>query len=832
VLQGNNISGGNVSNTGVFQNTTIEGSVNFLLESSGEAQKNESAPLPENIPENFSRRKGAKKFVGRDDVIEILHEQLKVTEQVAITSVTGMGGIGKTELALQYAHFHLKQKTYTGGICWLNCREQNVGPQIISFAISKFNLSFSKDDDLQTQIDSCWHNWQDGNVLVIFDDVVNYKDISDFLPPGKSRFKVLITTRQKWLTQSCQRLELKVLDKDAALKLLISYVGSARIQGELEEAEALCKDLGFLPLGLELAARYLERKPSLSLAKTRERLGLEHKSLEAFSQDMTAERGVAAAFELSWNELDEDSQELGCLLSLFASAKIPWNLVEQCLSDVDEEDLEDRRDEKLVNLSLLQSLGDNCYEFHPLIREFCRNKLSGLDLVEEMKQNICRVIVGVAEKILYNNDITVEQVKEVEIDIPHITEIAENLAEYLSNDDLITPFTGLGSFYLGQGLYLLAQPWLEKGKEIAEKRLDKNNSDIATAYSYLASLYRAQGKYEAAEQLYLQAIEIHKIALPENHPSLATDLNNLALLYHSQGKYEAAEPLYLQAIEIDKIALPENHPSIARDLNNLALLYHSQGKYEAAEPLYLQVIEIHKIALPENHPSLATHLNNLAGLYELQGKYEAAEQLFLQAIEIDKIALPENHPRIASSLNNLASLYRAQGKYEAAEQLFLQAIEIDKIALPENHPRIASSLNNLASLYRAQGKYEAAEPLFLQAIEIHKIALPENHPNIASGLNNLASLYRAQGKYEAAEQLFLQAIEIHKIALPENHPQLATHLNNLALLYRAQGKYEAAEPLLLQAIEISVQSLGEEHSNTQTVLKNYQIFLNEKNESK
>ena len=363
---------------------------------------------------------------------------------------------------------------------------------------------------------------------------------------------------------------MEVLDKDAALELLISYVGSARIQGELEEAEALCKDLGFLPLGLELVARYLERKPSLSLAKTRERLGLEHKSLETFSQDMTAERGVAAAFELSWNELDEDSQELGCLLSLFAAAKIPWNLVEQCLSDVDEEDLEDRRDEKLVNLSLLQSLGDNCYEFHPLIREFFRNKLLELDLVEEMKQNICRVIVGMARKIPYG--ITVEQVKEVEIDIPHITEIADNLAEYLSNDDLITPFTRLGSFYEGQGLYPLAQPWLEKGKEIAEKRLDKNNSDIAIVYNNLALLYRAQGKYEAAEPLFLQAIEIDKITLPENHPQLAIRLNNLALLYESQGKYQAAEPLYLQAIEIDKIALPENHPSLAI---NLALLYRT-----------------------------------------------------------------------------------------------------------------------------------------------------------------------------------------------------------------------------------------------------------------
>ncbi|MDE5085717.1 MAG: tetratricopeptide repeat protein, partial [Trichodesmium sp. St16_bin2-tuft] len=547
------------------------------------------------------------------------------------------------------------QKTYTGGICWLDCREKNVGLQIISFATSQFSLQIPKEEDLQTQIDFCWHNWAKGDVLIIFDDVVDYEEIANCLPPPELRFKVLITTRQKWLTQSFQRLELEVLDKDAALELLISYVGSARIQGELEEAEALCKDLGFLPLGLELVARYLERKPSLSLAKTRERLGLEHKSLEAFSQDMTAERGVAAAFELSWNELDEDSQELGCLLSLFAAAKIPWNLVEQCLSDVDEEDLEDRRDEKLVNLSLLESVGGSSYWLHPLTRKFFRNKFSESDSIEIMKRSICRAIAKVARKIPDN--ITEEQVKEVEIDIPHIAEVAENLTEYLSDDDLIVPFTRLGCFYKDLGLYPQGQPWLEKGKEIAERRLDKDNPDVATVYNNLAELYRAQGKYEEAEPLLLQALEINKIALPKNHPSIAISLGNLALLYESQGKYEEAEPLLLQAIEIEKIALPENHPSIATHLNNLAELCRAQGKYEDAEPLYLKAIEIQKIALPENHPSIAISLGSLALLYESQGKYDAAETLLLGALEIEKIALPENHPSIATHLNDLAELY-------------------------------------------------------------------------------------------------------------------------------------------------------------------------------
>lgn len=227
--------------------------------------------------------------------MDILHQQLQTTERVAITSITGMGGIGKTELALQYAHHHLQQKTYPSGVCWLEGRGVDVGIQIVNFAKSQFNLNPSKDDNLQTQVAYCWRNWLQGDVLVIFDDVVDYQEISDFLPPGEARFKVLITTRQKYLGQFFHRLELEVLDEDAALELLVSFVGETRIQQELEEAKALCVDLGFLPLGLELVARYLERKPDLSVAKARQRLKskwLEHKSLERFSQDMTAERGL------------------------------------------------------------------------------------------------------------------------------------------------------------------------------------------------------------------------------------------------------------------------------------------------------------------------------------------------------------------------------------------------------------------------------------------------------------------------------------------------------------------------------------------------------------
>ncbi len=573
---------------------------------------------------------GVTKFVGREEALATLHEQLQQKEKVAISSVSGMGGIGKTELALQYARYHWQIGSYPGGVCWLRARNEDVVLQLFSFAKVHLGLILSDDLSVEEKIGFCWSKWRDGDVLIVFDDVAEYEQIADILP-SNPRFKVLVTTRKQWLADSWQQLQLPVLDEGAALELLVSLVGEERIQKEADVAKSLCGDLGYLPLGLELVGRFLKRKRDLSLLEMREKLDLKHRALQKKDRkgdaflDMTARLGVEAAFELSWEELDEEEKEVGCRLSLFAAAPIPWNLVEECLSEVEQEDLQEIRDDVLLNLSLLERNDKNIYQLHPLIRKFMVGKLQQFNSVEEWKRSFCRVIVEATNKIPHN--ITLEQVEEVEIDIPHITEVAENLTEYLSDDDLIVPFTRLGSFYQYQGFYPQAQPWFEKGKAIAEKQLDKNNSDIATVYSYLANLYKSQGRYSEAEPLYQQAIEIDKISLPENHPSLATHLNNLAGLYDSQGRYSEAEPLYQQAIEIDKISLPENHPSLATHLNNLANLYYSQGRYSEAEPLYQQALAILFSQLGQEHPNSKSGFKNYLGFLQQVARENRQQEL-------------------------------------------------------------------------------------------------------------------------------------------------------------------------------------------------------------
>jgi tetratricopeptide (TPR) repeat protein len=764
-----------------------------------------------------------------------LHNQLQQQERIAITAVvTGMAGVGKTELAIQYAQHHKGKSTYPGGICWVGVQGGIVGVQLLEFAKSLLGLSPPEDLNLRGQLDYCWARWQPpGDVLLILDDVHQYEEIKDYLPPQEQRFKVLITTRQHWLAASFEQLRLPVLSESAALALLESLIGASRLQAELEVRKELCAWLGYLPLGLELVGRFLKRRTNWTLARMQQQLidkGLQLSALQNPSGDMTAQRGVETAFEVSWEALNQPARDLGCFLSLFALAPIPWRLVvERCLSAEDEEELEDIREEQLLNLHLLQAVEGEVYQFHPLVRQFFQAKLALREDGDELKRSFCRGMVEEAKTI--SESLTKEQVEAVALSIPHIAESATELEQWLEDEYLIPSFEGLGMFYYGQGLYEQTEPWCKQCIEVTRRRLGEEHPDFATSLNNLAFLYQFQGRYEEAEPLYLQALELRQRLLGENHPDVANSLNNLAFLYESQGRYEEAEPLYLQALELSQRLLGDNHPLVATFLNNLALLYSSQGRYEEAEPLYLQALELYKRLLGENHPSVANSLNNLAALYESQGRYEEAEPLYLQALELSQRLLGDNHPLVATYLNNLAGLYESQGRYEEAESLHLQALELKQRLLGNNHPSVATSLNNLAKLYYFQGKYEEAEPLCLQALELFKQLLGENHPLVATSLDNLAKLYYSQGRYKEAEPLCLQALELRKRLLGDNHPDVAISLNGLAKLYYSQGKYEEAEPLYLQALAIAEQALRENHPTTVKIRENLQMMRQQQHPS-
>ena len=677
--------------------------------------------------------RGSREFIGRERELQQIHDFLNEDNQYTMIALSGMGGVGKTELALQYAWREWDNKTFLGGICWLNALNNDPGIQIVDFASQYLKLMLPDQGTLTERVRYCWQHWIEGDVLIIFDDVRDYEQIQPYLPPKQDkRFKVLITTRFHYLSQAIHTINLGLLTAEEGLKLLEIYLGNERIDAELEQAKELCQDLGYLPLGLELVARLLKQRQDWKISKIRQKLaekGLDEPILAKnpkFDTEMTGERGVKAAFNLSWEELNSEpeAQILALYLSLFALAPFPKGMILDLFPDEDGDTVEEWLTDSLVHLSLVKDTGDGWYEIHTLLRRYFRDKLEASSHAEPAKRRYCIIMAKKSAEMPQNP--TLKKVEEFTPFIPHLQASVGEYSEYIADEDLVSSYTGLASYYQGQGLYAIAEPYCQACLTATRTHLGDNHPHVATSLNNLAALYESQGRYTEAEPLLLEALDLTKRLLGDNHPDVATSLNNLAVLYCSQGRYKEAEPLHLEALDLRKRLLGDNHPDVAASLNNLAYLYYSQGRYKEAEPLYLEALDLCKRLLGDNHPHVATSLNNLAVLYCSQGRYKEAEPLHLEALDLRKRLLGDNHPDVAASLNNLAYLYYSQGRYEEAEPLYLEAINIFRERLGENHPHTQTFYQNYLEMLSQLPEAELRQRFPDEVVEMLKPKPP--HP--------------------------------------------------------------------------------------------------------
>ena len=506
----------------IFENVTVGGNLTV-----GDIQqiiniyKFSEKFRPKNTPHNIPRSNTIK-FVGRAESLHEVHQQLQDNGQLAITAVKGMGGIGKTELAIQYSYVYLLAKSYQGGICWLKAREENVGLQVLRFARNYLGIEPPDDQDLESQVEYCWSRWQsvkEGEVLVVIDDMTDYEDIEPYLPPQPSNFKILITTRLN--IEDLPSIPLDVLVQEDAIELLRQWVGKDKIDEQIEDVKELCEQLGNLPLALNLVGRYVQkRKITIRELLTRlEEKGLSYEALVIDKKkDPTLKastkrikRGVAAALELSWEELSDEAKHLGRVLSIFALAPIKWELIRELEKDTDLEDLESDRIE-LEELHLLRSPEDNIYQFHQLIREYFQVKLGELsrDKQDNFKRNFVELMVAQSTKMPETP--TQNNINTFELSISHIMEVANCLNEYLVESpitlEIFWIYTCVAKFYQGQGLYDLAIPWSKKCVEQIKKRLGEQHPQVANSLNNLAVIYQLQGRYQEAESLYLQKLEL------------------------------------------------------------------------------------------------------------------------------------------------------------------------------------------------------------------------------------------------------------------------------------------------------------------------------------
>jgi tetratricopeptide (TPR) repeat protein len=728
---------------------------------------------PHNLPD---RSTSSDRFVGRAAELQRLADLLAPEGSRAY--LTGMGGVGKSELALQHAYDALEH--YRGGILLFDARQglAAMASQLVSFVRGRFpEVSLPDDTSPIDLLPSCWSQWPAGAtppepVLLILDDQrgdgEGYDAERQLLAGLPPRFRRLLTQREPAPT-GAKEIDLPLLRREASLELLALQAGERggeRLQAESQAADGLCEEVGDLPLALVLLGARLAERPDLRLSQLLDDLrakGAEAKAVQQAHPELNARRGVVEALLISWEPLSPAAKSLGLLLGVMAPAVIPWELVEACR--LPEQELQEgsafgEQQSELMRAQLLERLGEGMYRLHPLVRQFIRlQSRAQEELVVRWRGQLAAAVAQVCRERIPQT-LTRALVEALEPVLPHIRQVAEHGAGDLSEEDLIWPYTGLARVAEHQGDFAEALLWCEQARAESEERLGPEHPDTATALNTLALLLQDTNRLSEAEPLMRRALAIDEASYGPEHPNVAASLNNLARLLMATNRLSEAEPLMRRVVEIFEISYGREHPDVATSLNNLAALLHATNRLSEAEPLMRRALAIDEASYGPEHPMVARDLNNLAALLQATNRLSEAEPLMRRALAIAEASFGPEHHDVARYLNNLAQLLQATNRLSEAELLMRRALAISEASYWPEHPEVATHLNNLAWLLQHTNRLSEAEPLSRRHLLIFLAFSQQGyeHPHLQAAFNNYTLLLRDMGLSEEEAQTKIAAL--------------------------------------------------------------------------
>ncbi|RRR75209.1 MAG: tetratricopeptide repeat-containing protein, partial [Candidatus Viridilinea halotolerans] len=499
-------------------------------------------------------------FVGREADFLALAVLLKGGQSVAVNQgqaavASGLGGIGKTQLAIEFAY---RYGQHFAGVFWLSFAQPDTIPAEFARLGGAGCLQLFTEAagyKLDEQVNLVRSRLASGlPYLLIFDNCEEPQLVREHHPGGATR--VLITSRNPdWPGDlGVQRHALDVLHRAESIALLRQH----RPELSDGDADALAAELGDLPLALHLAGRFLA---GLAKRWSVERYLAELRSPRLFERLPLRERDgtlptghnrdVARSFALSYERLEPQATEDALALKLLARAAhlVPGEVLPTALllatlaqpaDDTDAELLTEAAVDRLIALGLIEREGDEGLRMHRLVGAYVRQVSTDAEAQEAVEQVVIREA---------GNMVDAPTLAPLNAFLPILRGVTD--AALGREDERAANLCGwMGRHLYELGAYPSAQPYMERALAIREQVLGAEHPQTATSLNNLAELYRAQGNYGAALPLYERALAISEQVLGAEHPATATSLNNLAGLYRAQGNYGAALPLYERALAI------------------------------------------------------------------------------------------------------------------------------------------------------------------------------------------------------------------------------------------------------------------------------------------
>ena len=489
-------------------------------------------------------------FTGREDILQQVHHALTTSKNAALTqAITGLGGIGKTQTALEYAYRY--HQDYDA-IFWMRASSREELAEDFTQISRVLQLLEQHEQDQQRIVTAVKHWFQSNtNWLLIVDNADELSMVKEYLPthPGGH---ILLTTRAQAVRSLASKIELTTLPPEESVLFLLRRAGLLKQEeASLERVapttftatQAIAKALGYLPLALDQAGAYIE-ETEISLTEYLTLYQQQRKALLARRGGIAQTHApVATTWSLAFEQLAISHPATIDLMRLCAFLA-PDAIAEEMLT----------QGASHVSLALQQAMS-NPLTWNSVIADLGRYSLLHRQ-PEAQTVSLHRLVQAVISD---------------EMDVPtrrHWNTIALQIVSDAFPSNEIAPWT-MSQRYITDALTCL--------EHAAQLHLDEETNALR---SNVAVYFSNRGQYHLAQALYEQVLLSYERQLGPEHPDTLGTRHNLALLYSKQGKYEQAQALYEQVLLSRERQLGPEHPDTLRTRHNLALLYSEQGKYE------------------------------------------------------------------------------------------------------------------------------------------------------------------------------------------------------------------------------------------------------------
>ncbi|KAF2188822.1 TPR-like protein, partial [Zopfia rhizophila CBS 207.26] len=660
------------------------------------------------------------RFIGRESELSRIEKLLSQHGQTTKVAITGLGGVGKTQLAIKTVYWTIENQRDCS-VFWIPATDPETLLQAYSAVAEELGIPGRDEQgvDVKRLVQNYLSNESAGQWLVVFDNADDMdmwmgepskrqsNRLLDYLPKSRQG-SILFTTRDRKVATklaSQNVVEVQEMNSEMALKLLQKCLIGDDVAACQTDTETLLAQLTYLPLAIVQAAAYINANGT-SIADYLSLLNEQDESMiELLSEDFeddgryrNIKNPVATTWLISFERIKQRDPLAAEYLSFMACIE-PKDIPQSLLP------VGPTRKKEMDAIGTLHAYSfvirrpaDFVVDLHRLVHIATRNWLrENGQLVHWTEKAILRL-----EQVFPDNTHTNRSIWRTYL--PHVHVVLQS--------------------------------------DLVQKHL-KKKMDLQWRYG---TCLDADGRWSEAEIAYSQVLEMEKKEVGVEHPStltsmanLASTMANLASTYRNQGRWKEAEELEVQVMETRKRVLGAEHPSTLTSMANLASTYRNQGRWKEAEELEVQVMETFKRVLGAEHPSTLTSMANLASTYRNQGRWKEAEELEVQVMETRKRVLGTEHPDTLTSMANLASTFWNQGRWKEAEELDVQVMETRKRVLGAEHPDTLTSMANLAFTRKGQGHDEEAIKLMDKCVQLRTRVLGSSHPHTLSSLEALDS---------------------------------------------------------------------------------------------